>query len=107
MSEPSVGATTRKSVRATSGRRDPISGGGGEPVARAVAHRTHRQHDGHLDEHADDGRASPRDSGPTSAIAVATASSKKWLAPIGAPGAATPDSTPNGRMSPYVSDELN
>src|SRR5688572_32609281 len=28
---------------------------GTEPVPRAVAHRAHREHDGHLDEHADDG----------------------------------------------------
>lgn len=33
------------------------------------------------------------DSGPNSAIAVATASSKKLLAPISAPGAATAYST--------------
>src|SRR5512136_718202 len=37
--------------------------------------------------------------GPNSAIAVATASSKKLLAPISAPGAATAWSTPNTRMS--------
>ncbi len=40
------------------------------------------------------------DSGPKSAMAVATASSKKLLAPINAPGAATAYSTPNSRISP-------
>src|SRR6478735_6064708 len=43
------------------------------------------------------------DSGPNSAIAVATASSKKLLAPMSAPGAATAYSTPNSRIKPYVS----
>jgi hypothetical protein len=38
------------------------------------------------------------DPGPNSAIAVATASSKKLLAPIRAPGAATACRTPNSRL---------
>src|SRR5690606_7482398 len=50
-------------------------------------------------------RAAP-DSGPNKAMAVATASSKKLLAPIRAPGAAMAYSTRNSRINPYVSDEL-
>src|SRR5574339_76692 len=46
------------------------------------------------------------DSGPKSAIAVATASSKKLLAPINAPGAATAYSTRSSRMRPYASEAL-
>jgi len=46
------------------------------------------------------------DSGPKSAIAVATASSKKLLAPINAPGAATECSTFKSFIRPYASDEL-
>src|SRR5688572_29328594 len=44
--------------------------------------------------------------GPKRAIAVATASSKKLLAPISAPGAATAWRTFNSRIKPYVSEEL-
>src|SRR6476659_10975443 len=46
------------------------------------------------------------DSGPNSAIAVATASSKKLLAPISAPGAATEYSTFSSFISPYASEAL-
>src|SRR3970040_115212 len=50
-------------------------------------------------------RAAP-ESGPNSAIAVATASSKKLLAPMSAPGAATAYSTRKRRISPYASEDL-
>src|ERR1700688_39555 len=46
------------------------------------------------------------DSGPNSAIAVATASSKKLLAPINAPGAATEYSTFSSFISPYDREAL-
>ena len=43
---------------------------------------------------------------PKMLMAAATASSKKLLAPIRAPGAATQCSTRNSRIRPYASDEL-
>ena len=46
------------------------------------------------------------DSKPNRPIAVATASSKKLLAPMRAPGAAIAYSTRNSRIKPYASDEL-
>src|SRR6476659_9019312 len=46
------------------------------------------------------------DSGPNNAIAVATASSKKLLAPISAPGAATECSTFRSFINPYDSEAL-
>src|SRR4249920_2849400 len=44
------------------------------------------------------------DSAPNRAIAVATANSKKLLAPINAPGAATEYGTLSRFISPYASD---
>src|SRR3972149_9899614 len=46
------------------------------------------------------------DSNPKRLIAVATASSKKLLAPINAEGHAMPCATPNLRFSQYASAEL-
>ena len=50
-------------------------------------------------------RAAP-EPGPKRAMAVATASSKKLLAPINAPGAAIACGTRNSLIRPYVSEEL-
>ena len=59
------------------------------------------KHDRNLDQHADDGRErGARLEAKKSAIAAATASSKKFEAPIKADGQATLCGTPRARLSP-------
>ena len=71
----------RLCVRALSSFRERIAG--------AIGEGYQRQHDRHLDQHADTvARAAPEDS-PNRLIATATASSKKLDVPIMAQGAAT------------------
>jgi hypothetical protein len=50
-----------------------------KPVPCTVADSTHRKHDGHPDQNTDDCSERSSGTGPKSAIAVATASSKKLL----------------------------
>jgi hypothetical protein len=68
-------------------------------ITRAADEMDDRQHDRHFHQNADDRESAAPDWKPKRAIAVATANSKKLLAPINAEGPATHHSTPNWRFS--------